>query len=208
MLLCEIGNTHYHFMKNGKIWKRRVNEKLDLDQESKIYTISVNENACKKLSSHYNTINLEPYISLDTAYRGLGVDRAVACMAVDDGVIIDAGSAITVDVMQSGLHLGGFIYPGLNKFQQMYAQISPLLENAISFGIDIENLPQSTAEAISYGVIKPLIDTIKAISKNKKIIFTGGDGGYFARFFDGAIVDHTLIFKGMEKIIKENEKEL
>lgn len=205
MILCEIGNTHYHFMKNGKIWKKRVNEKLDLIDGSKVYAISVNENAFKKLSSNYQTINLEPFISLDTAYRGLGVDRAVACMAVEDGVIIDAGTAITVDVMQSGLHLGGFIYPGLNKFQQMYGQISPLLEKAISFGVDIEHLPQSTAEAISYGVIKPLIDTIKTVSKNKRVIFTGGDGGYFARFFDDAIVDHTLIFKGMEKIIKEIE---
>lgn len=205
MILCEIGNTHYHFMRSGKIWKKRVNEKLDLTVEGndKIFAISINDLAFKKLTNSYQVVDLEPFVSLDTAYRGLGVDRAVACMAVDDGVIIDAGSAITVDVMQSGLHLGGFIYPGLAKFQQMYGQISPRLEKAISFGVDIDHLPQSTAEAISYGVIKPLIDTIKTIAKNKRVIFTGGDGGYFARFFDDAIVDHTLIFKGMEKIIKE-----
>lgn len=208
MILCEIGNTHYHFMADGKIWKKRVNEKLDLDPDSTIYVISVNESAYKKLASNYNTINLEPFISLDTAYRGLGVDRAVACMAVEDGVVIDAGTAITVDIMQHGIHLGGFIYPGLNRFQQMYAQISPVLEKAISFSVDLNHLPQSTAEAISYGVIRPLIDTIKIISKNKRTIFTGGDGGYFARFFDDAIVDHTLIFKGMEKIINELKGEI
>lgn len=205
MILCEIGNTHYHFMQNGRIWKTLAGSKPDLklEPEESLYAVSVNDDAMRRLTSHYPVIDLEPFINLDTEYRGLGIDRAVACLAVPDGVIVDAGSAITVDVMQNGLHLGGFIYPGLARFQQMYGQISPRLQKALSFGVDITQLPQGTADAISYGVIAPLINTIREVARHKKIVFTGGDGGYFARFFEDAMVDHTLIFKGMEKIIKE-----
>ncbi|MGE4294745.1 MAG: type III pantothenate kinase [Campylobacterales bacterium] len=205
MILCEIGNTHYHFMQNGRIWRVPAGQKPDLklEPDEAVFAVSVNDSAMRKLVNHYPVIDLEPYVNLDTEYRGLGVDRAVACLAVSDGVIVDAGSAITVDVMQNGLHLGGFIYPGLAKFQQMYGQISPRLQKALSFGVDISHLPQSTADAISYGVIAPLINTITLVARNKRIVFTGGDGGFFARFFEDAMVDHTLIFKGMEKIIKE-----
>ncbi|GHV59649.1 type III pantothenate kinase [Campylobacterota bacterium] len=205
MILCEIGNTHYHFMQRGKIWKASVHSTPDLklEKDEAIYAISVNSAALKRLGKHYLVIDIEPFVKLDSEYKGLGIDRAVACKAVSDGVIVDAGSAITVDLMQNGLHLGGFIYPGLARFTHMYAQISARLEKAISFSINMDTLPQSTAEAISYGVIAPLVHSIRALSRHKQIILTGGDGGYFARFFEGCIVDQSLIFKGMDKIIKE-----
>ena len=205
MTLCEIGNTHFHFMQAGRIWHVPAGNKpeLKLEPDEAVYAISVNDAAMRRLSALHPVVDLEPYLNLDTEYRGLGIDRAVACLAVPDGVIVDAGSAITVDVMQNGLHLGGFIYPGLARFQQMYGQISPRLQKALSFGVDIGQLPQGTAEAISYGVVAPLIHTISQVARHKKIVFTGGDGGFFARFFEDAMVDHTLIFKGMEKIIKE-----
>jgi type III pantothenate kinase len=204
VILCEIGNTRYHFKQNGRIWSAPCGKvpDLKLEQDEAIYVISVNKRALRRLNAHYPVIDLEPYVSLDTEYQGLGIDRAVACMAVSDGVIVDAGTAITVDVIQNELHLGGFIYPGLAKFQSMYAQISPRLQGAISFAIDPAKLPESTIEAISYGIITPLVCAVYAVARHKQIILTGGDGGYFARYFEGSIVDQSLIFKGMEKIIK------
>ncbi|GHS90231.1 type III pantothenate kinase [Campylobacterota bacterium] len=205
MILCEIGNTHFHFKQNGRIWKISVNSTPDLsiEKDEAIYVISVNDHAFRKLARKYRTFDLSQLISLDTIYHGLGVDRAVACMAIETGVVVDAGTAITVDLMRDRVHLGGFIYPGLAKFKQMYSQISPHLQRAMTFSIEIDTLPQSTAEAISYGVVTPLVCAIRMLAKNKPIFLTGGDGAYFARFFEGAIVDQLLIFKGMEKIIKE-----
>ncbi|MDR1451886.1 MAG: type III pantothenate kinase [Helicobacteraceae bacterium] len=204
-MLCEIGNSCYHFKQNGKIWKAAVRStpKLELEKDETVYTISVNETAMRRLARRYRTFDLEPFVNLDTLYYGLGVDRAVACLAVSTGVLVDAGSAITVDIMRDDVHLGGFIYPGLAKFQRMYAQISPRLQKAMNFAIDPESLPQNTAEAVSYGAVMPLISAVKTLARNKPIILTGGDGGYFARYFEDAIVDHSLIFKGMDKIIKE-----
>ncbi|MDR1911880.1 MAG: type III pantothenate kinase [Helicobacteraceae bacterium] len=204
MILCEIGNTHYHFMQSGRIWKTAINSTPDLKLEKgeTIYVVSVNSDATRRLARRYQIFDLEPFVKLDTLYYGLGVDRAVACMAIETGVLVDAGSAITVDIMRDNVHLGGFIYPGLIKFQHMYAQISPRLQKAMNFSIDLECLPQSTADAISYGVITPLIRAVERLARNKPIILTGGDGAYFSRFFEGSIVDNSLIFKGMEKIIK------
>ena len=40
-------------------------------------------------------------------------------------------------------------------------------------------------------------------AKVKKIYFTGGDGKFFAKFFENSIFDNTLVFKGMQKALKD-----
>ena len=206
MILCDIGNSFYHFYENGRIWKHPSDETPKLEPKGKkLYYISVKESAAKRLVDHYpDAINLEKFIDLDTNYHGLGIDRAVACKAITDGVIVDAGSAITVDIMQNGMHLGGYILPGLQKYKHIYAEISPKLDKAIHFDVSTTILPQNTADAISYGIISSIVCLLERSVKNKKIFFTGGDGPFFARYFKNSIVDNSLIFKGMTKIIKES----
>lgn len=206
MILCDIGNSFYHFYENGRIWKHPSDEtpKLELNGR-RLYYISVKESATKRLLDHYpEAIDLEKYLQLDSDYQGLGIDRAVACKAITDGVIVDAGSAITVDIMQNGMHLGGYILPGLQRYKHLYAEISPRLDKAIHFDVATHILPQNTADAISYGIISSIVCLMERSVKNKPIYFTGGDGPYFARHFDRAMVDNSLVFKGMTKIIKES----
>ena len=206
MILCDIGNSFYHFYEKGHIWKVPNNEKPELTLNGKkLYYISVNEYGENRLLDNYPALSLEPYITLDTNYNGLGIDRAVGCMAIDDGVIIDAGSAITIDIVQNSMHLGGYILPGLNQYQTMYANISNRLKKEITFEINENILPQNSVEAISYGIIMPIVEIIKKSAKNKRIYFTGGDGPYFSRFFPNSSVDHSLLFKGMMKIIEESK---
>jgi len=201
MLLCEIGNTNIHFYKKGATWSKRATIKNLLDIDEKIYYINVNDSLKEKLKSLDNAIDLEPDIVIDTAYNGLGVDRVAACKAIDNGVIVDAGSAITVDIMAGGLHLGGYIMPGLFALQQSFASISPRLDMRINPNIALDALPQNSLEAISYGIVKPIILMLKESQKDKKLYFTGGDGKFFAKFFDNAIYDESLIFKGMMKVL-------
>ena len=94
-----------------------------------------------RLQELYPCEDLEPRVRLDTNYRGLGIDRAVACLSVEDGLVVDAGSAITVDVIQGGVHLGGYILPGIGKYQRLYAAVSPRLKKAINFAVEIDSLP-------------------------------------------------------------------
>ena len=207
MILCDIGNSFYHFYKNGKVWKISNKQNIELAKDEEIYYISVNDKAEKKLKKLFpSALNLKKYAYLDTEYVGLGIDRKVACIAVEDGVIVDAGSAITVDIMQNSMHLGGYILPGFDKFRESYKHISPKLDKKINVNIDLVILPQNTADAISYGMIASIVTLLKKTIKNKKVYFTGGDGAYLAKYFDRAVVDNLLIFKGMQKIIKDITK--
>ena len=202
MLLCEIGNTNIHFYKKGASWSKKATIKNLLDINEKFYYINVNEKLKSKLNELENATNLEPFIEIDTIYKGLGIDRVAACKAIDNGVIVDAGSAITVDIMAGGLHLGGYIMPGLFALQKSFADISPRLDMTINPNIALDIFPQNSLEAISYGAIKPIILMLKETQKDKRLYFTGGDGKFFAKFFDNAIYDGSLIFKGMMKVLE------
>ena len=202
MLLCEIGNTNIHFYKKGASWSKKATVKNLLDVDEKFYYINVNESLKNRLKEMENSIDLEPFIEIDTAYKGLGIDRIAACKAIDNGVIVDAGSAITVDIMVAGLHLGGYIMPGLFALQKSFSEISPRLDMTLNPNIDLDIFPQNSLEAISYGAVKPIILMLKESQKDKKLYFTGGDGKFFAKFFDNAIYDASLIFKGMMKVLE------
>lgn len=204
MILCDIGNSYYHFYDKGHMWRISVNDKPSLAQDKFLHVVSVNSKAFAKLQKlKYKLINLQDYLKLNSSYAGLGADRAFACYAVNDGIIVDAGSAITIDVVSNGFHLGGFILPGIISIQKAYAASAKVLDRKFNFGISLDLLPQNTVDAISYGAIGSVILMIKNISKGKKIYFTGGDGAYLSKFFDEAVVDETLIFKGMLKVIDQ-----
>lgn len=203
MILCDIGNSFYHFYKDGRVWKQSVDSVPELNDGEEIFVVSVNDAALAALAKRYDVENISDMLRIDSDYVGLGADRAFACYAVHDGVVIDAGSAITVDIMQGGFHLGGFILPGISTLAESYAKISKKLDVGFNMGVALAALPQNTKDAISYGTLMSVIAPIKEASRGKFIYFTGGDGKFLSRFFeDRSAVDDTLIFKGMLKLIK------
>ena len=204
MILCDIGNTSYDFLNNEKHQKIFLDEKLPELKET-IYYISVNEKATAKLLNTYPTsINLETLLTFQTSYVGMGVDRKVACYGVDDAIIVDAGSAITVDIMENGKHQGGFILPGLRKFHNIYAQISPKLDFDFALKQNLDKIPQNTQDAISYSILKAIILPIKEIAHNKQLLFTGGDGELLSSYFSKSIYKKDLIFENMKRIMSAN----
>lgn len=207
MILCDIGNSNVDFYQDGKIWSVSHTKFKDFSTRESVYYICVNEEMKHYLQHKNNYIDLEPYFEFDTIYQGMGIDRIASCSTISDGMIVDAGSAITVDIMSGGMHLGGFILPGIMAYEQCYKSISPRLGVSINPSILLDALPQKTSDAISYGVIKPIILIIEATCKDKKIFFTGGDGKFFSKFFKNAFFDRTLIFRGMLKTIKNSNLE-
>ncbi len=208
MLLCDIGNTYLHFFCKGKMWKEKPSSIAKKNPEMPIYYISVSKkNEKKLLESHSRCVNIEKFLKLDTAYKGLGVDRKAACLAIQDGIIVDAGSAITIDIMQSGIHLGGYILPGLSNYKRLFSSIDALRMD-FNFDISLVSLPQNTRDAISFGCIRSIVLTIQNVAKDDCVYFTGGDGKFLSRFFDRSIYDNTLVFKGMLKVLQNNLKGL
>lgn len=203
MILCDIGNTTASFWEDGKITKFSVSKFPKTNE--KVYFISVNDKLNKKLSNE-NFINLEPFMCLNTSYEGLGIDRAMACYTIKTGLVVDAGSAITLDIISNGIHLGGAILPGLSAYLETYSNISPRLKINLNSQIDPNSLPQQTSDAVSYGIIKPILLLIKEMANGKQIYFTGGDGAFFERFFENSIYCKDLVFLGMKKIIEENKE--
>lgn len=205
MILCDIGNTNASFFDGRRVWNLTINEFMAYEPTEKIYYINVNDKAEQKLLNHL-FIDISSYIKLNSTYIGLGIDRAAACYAINNGLIVDAGSAITLDLMANGCHIGGFIIPGISTTLKSLQNISPRLNLPLNTNIDLDCLPQRTQDAISYGIIKPIVSLISDFSSQKTIYFTGGDGEFLSRFFNQSLYDKMLIFRGMQRAINENKE--
>jgi type III pantothenate kinase len=201
MLLCDVGNTSFHFYDGNSHYKHSVASFNPQTIKEKTYYISVNESVNKQLEHLSNWHNLESFIERSKYYETMGIDRIFACEAIKNGVIVDAGSAITVDIVKYQLFQGGFIYPGKQAFQETLAQISPALQTKLSTDIDFKTLPKNTHDALSYGFLAPLRKEI--LSYDLQIFLTGGDAQFLAPLFKNAIVDELLLFKGMKKVLRK-----
>ena len=201
MLLCDIGNTSYHFLHGKRRYKKSC---VDFDPSTisqKVYYICVNPKISKKLNKLSNWINLAKFVKIKKYYKTMGIDRVFACEAIHNGVIVDAGSAITVDVVRDGQFEGGFILPGLQAMKHAYTEVSTALDYRFNFGIDFLTLPRNSQDAISYAYLKVLYTEVSA--QNLEIFLTGGDAGKLKKVFPNAEKKGKLLFKGMKKIIKK-----
>lgn len=205
MILCDIGNTSFHFFDMESGFDFKVFDFNLPVLERQIYFISVNDQKSAIFFKKYpSAINLEQKIVFDTNYQGMGIDRKVVCFGVENALIIDAGSAITVDIMENSKHIGGFILPGVLALLKSYSQISPKLTAEFEKNLNLAKIPTQTKDAINYGILKSIILPIKEVSIGKKVYFTGGDGELLSSFFAGAVYDKNMIFKSMIQIIKGN----
>jgi type III pantothenate kinase len=201
-LFCDIGNTHFYFYDGEDSYKVKAEGFDRSTVQSEVYYISVNDYWEKELADEKNWINLRTWVDFDKYYESMGIDRIACCEAVEDALIIDAGSAITVDKVKNGQHLGGYIYPGFNAMAKCFKDISPRLEVSFNFDIDLATMPKNTRDALSYGAISPLISQIREDSDTKAVIITGGDAERLLPFIPGALIDHELVFKGMKKMLQ------
>jgi len=213
MILCDIGNTTFHFKNGKKRYKIFIDEKKDNFPHFKktIYYISVNDKATKKLKDIYkNCVDISRMYKFKTKYKGLGIDRIVVCNSVQNGIVIDAGSAVTVDIMKDGKHKGGFILPGLKALKVIYPKISKKLTFEFKNEVNLDKIPLKTNDAINYAILSAIVDPIvKVFEKfNLPLYFTGGDGKILYKCVDNIpkIYVKDLIFKSMKKIIKNNKK--
>jgi len=152
-----------------KIWVSNVSQKVkDINQENIFYVKS-----------------FEKYKSLINGYQvpnSLGVDRWLAMIASYEQnphkglLIIDIGSAVTIDiVLRSGIHLGGEIFPGLDKIRKTFPNF-PVVDCSNN-----NELGKNTHEAWSLGTYRMLVNAInqrvdhlsQAIPE-VKILVTGG----------------------------------
>lgn len=211
MILCDIGNTYLHFYNGSRAWKSAP-DALDVTKlQGDLYYISVNpRNEESLIKAYHPCYNIASLLVLKSAYEGLGVDRKAACLGlgVKSGVVVDAGSAISVDVMDHGVHLGGLLLPGFGAYHKAYKSISKVLDHPINVRVPLDTLPQSTAQALSYGALKSVLLVLQEVIGDKKAYFTGGDGKFLATFFEQGLYNEFLVFEGMQGAIAQKLESL
>lgn len=129
----------------------------------------------------------------------LGVDRLAAavgvvkCMGYKDCLIVDFGTAITIDLVENGVFRGGNISPGMRtRFRALHDYTQRLPECCPTD--EILAMGQTTRQAIEQGVMQGIVNEIEGyissfMGKNAKItlIFTGGDAIFFDKRIKNAI---------------------
>ena len=205
VLLADIGNSNFHIYDGVKVEHLSYEEAIRKYSNERLCYISVKQQLDSSIEEIATWKNISSQMKLEGAYETMGVDRQALCHSHDDGVFVDAGSAITVDVMENGTYMGGFIYPGLKAMIDTYSAISPALETQLNETISMQCLPTTTKDGISYGIIASIKALIDKHSDGKKLYFTGGDGELLSTFFKEATYDDMLVFDGMRPVIKETQ---
>ena len=205
VLLADIGNSYFHIYNGSEVEHLSYEEAIRKYSGKPLWYISVKKQLDSTIKDIHLWKNISKEIQLQGAYETMGVDRRALCLSHKDGIFVDVGSAITVDMMQDGTYMGGFILPGFKAMLQAYTSISPVLETELNETISLEQLPATTKDGISYGIIASIKALIDKHSDGKKLYFTGGDGKLLSSFFEEATYDEMLVFNGMRKVIKESE---
>tara|TARA_B110000211_G_C13971220_1_gene505060 strand:+ start:271 stop:999 length:729 start_codon:yes stop_codon:yes gene_type:complete len=146
--------------------------------------------------------------------KKLGVDRWLVMIGAlnlypdKDILIVDAGTATTIDLLSStGKHQGGWIIPGINlMIDSLLANTSKIevkseLNPSISFG-------QNTNTNVNNGSWAAIIGAINlAVSQASKhpnsfdlILLTGGNARYIETLLEHkVIIEENLIFHGLQR---------
>jgi len=203
VLLADIGNTRVHIYNGDEVVHLTHDEAIEQYSDQELFYITVKHQLKYKLEFLDNWINISDQMVLVNEYSTMGIDRKALCLSHQDGIFVSAGSAITVDIMEKGIYQGGFLLLGLRAYINAYASISPALETELNQNISLEQLPQTTKDGISYGIISSIKMLIEKHQSDKKLYISGGDGEFLSSFFDNAIFDETLIFQGMKNALQK-----
>jgi type III pantothenate kinase len=210
MLFADIGNTHFHIYDGEKVEHLLYDTAIEKYKNETLTYISVKQQLSSEIAEIKKWKNISSLMKIEGEYATMGVDRKALCLSHENGLFIDAGSAITVDIVEEGVYLGGYIFPGISAMLDSYKNISPALESTLNKNISLLQLPTTTKDGISYGIIASIKALIDKHSKGKTLYFTGGDGQFLSSFFEEAVSDELLVFNGMQKAIqleslKDNE---
>lgn len=150
----------------------------------------------------------------------VGPDRLAAAAGIlakgaVEGIIVDAGTAVTVDVLSKKGFLGGSIFPGTALMRRaLHAGTAVLPLVPISFG-ELDPPGRDTREAIasgthwgSIGAVKELVARSRGgVSSNAGLWVTGGWGAALASHLgDDVHYEPDLVLLGMRHLFDLNQR--
>ncbi|MBN2721202.1 MAG: type III pantothenate kinase [Campylobacterales bacterium] len=203
MLLADIGNTRVHIFDGKNVLHLSHEEAIAGYHTVPLLYICVNQ----AVKSHIEYLalweDISCCLSLKGEYATMGVDRKALCLSHTNGIFVDAGSAITVDIVKDGVYQGGFILPGIKAYLESYKTISPALDIELNRECSLSSLPLTTKDSVSYGIIASIKAVLDSHKTDLPLYFTGGDGEWLSSLFPDSKFDELLVFKGMQKALKD-----
>ena len=147
----------------------------------------------------------------------LGADRlAAAAGAVRrhpgaDLLVIEAGSALTVDRVTGGAYRGGSISPGLSmRFRALheFTDRLPLVTKRTGFTFPGKTTEDAIAGGVIMGLAYEIIEYIRTFEKmyhNPVAVITGGDGGIITPLAEGRLLYYPdLVTEGLNLLLETN----
>jgi type III pantothenate kinase len=136
----------------------------------------------------------------------LGIDRWLAIAAAhqqyqEPVMVIDAGSAITIDIVgPGGQHVGGYIAPGLRLMHDaLWDNTSDV--RVVGSGAEQLWLPgKNTQQAVNKGCLLAAVSTIESLASQfpVRIVITGGDAKILMQAISLNAESHSnLVLDGM-----------
>jgi type III pantothenate kinase len=130
------------------------------------------------------------FLSLKTNYaQSLGADRIVQLYLLSEQfpnesmILVDAGTMTTLDILVSGVHVGGYIFPGMDLYLKTFHTASLLPSISKESTLPVAQLPCTTQEAIWGGLFHGLYYTLAHFIQHygiRKILFSGGKAKIYA----------------------------
>ena len=164
---------------------------LTVAQLSNVAGDRIAENLSKQLQTQFaislKVARVSPQVGLVscgyTVPETLGVDRWLVVLAAfrqtaGAAVVVDAGSALTVDIINSaGVHQGGYIVPGLRLLQESLWQGTDRVKVDQSASGEQPIPGVTTEQAVSHGSTLMLVAFIERLAAEHRaeLIITGGD---------------------------------
>ena len=191
--------------------------------------MSVRENIRKLIDSEDSNkiitwVDLKTISEFDMDYntpKTLGFDRFLACLGActvtsNDVVVIDAGSACTIDMMSSyRTYRGGVIMPGLSLLHRAMETGTPELPT-VSSEIPDQFPGKSTEACLQWGIngtflhaVRSFLDQYAEKYGTFDLFVTGGDAVWINELLGSEYnlkMRRNIIYDGMEELHRMREK--
>jgi biotin-[acetyl-CoA-carboxylase] ligase BirA-like protein len=119
-------------------------------------------------------------------------------------LLVSCGTAVTLDVITDGRHLGGYIVPGLKLGLEALHNQSGLLPqvNMAESDLSTGELGQNTKDSMALGSINMIAELIHSVAKSHSadVVVTGGDGKILKEAHSSAdwVYEENLVHLGLQ----------
>ncbi len=136
----------------------------------------------------------------------LGTDRWLQMMGAVDHqkrqCVIGCGTAMTIDLLDKGRHLGGYIFP--NARLQRDALYAGTQQIDVQVGDLASTTPATnTSDAVNHGILLSIVGAIhhtQTAYPDHEIIMTGGDAYAIAKHLTTPVtIEKNLLLQGLKK---------